>query len=233
VPGAGAGGQDLDFVGIIRSLEAFLYELVSWLIFYPRTLWRVIVNPTLMTVYSDEEQDDPAAKRYDDALSPPLLLMLTLILCYVIETGMGLHMPHSDNPAAKVILGSAQNLLMLRAFVFSTIPLYIAARMLARKGKPVDRSSLRTPFYAQCYLAAPLVLAFSLTGIFYRLPGYVLATALFAIGGLIWFIWAETVWLARMEALPRTQALLQAAGLVATSVGIGLVMGGALSFALL
>jgi hypothetical protein len=223
----------LDFVAIIRSLEEFLYELVSWLIFYPRTLWRVIVNPTLMTIYSDDEQDDPAPKRYEDALSPPLLLMLTLILCYVIETAVGLHVPHSDNPAAKVILGSAQNLLMLRAVLFSTIPLYIAARMLARKGKPIDRSSLRMPFYAQCYLAAPLVLAFSLTGIAYRLPGYVPATVLFAIGGLIWFIWAETVWLARMEALPRSRALLQAIGLVATSVGIGLAMGAGLGLALL
>jgi hypothetical protein len=223
----------LDFVGIIRSLEEFLYELMSWLIFYPRTLWRVIVNPTLMTIYSDDEQDDPVAKRYEDALSPPLLLMLTLILCYVIETGVGLHMPHSNNPAAKVILGSAENLLMLRAFVFSTIPLYIAARMLARKGKTINRSSLRTPFFAQCYLAAPLVMAFSLTGILYRLPGYDLATVVFAIGGLVWFLWAETVWLARMEALPRSRALLQATGLVATSVGIGLALGGGLSFALL
>lgn len=223
----------MDFVGIIRSLEEFLYELMSWLIFYPRTLWRVIANPTLMTIYSDDEQDDPVAKRYEDALSPPLLLMLTLILCYVIETGVGLHMPHSNNPAAKVILGSAENLLMLRAFVFSTIPLYIAARMLARKGKTINRSSLRTPFFAQCYLAAPLVMAFSLTGILYRLPGYDLATVLFAVGGLAWFLWAETVWLARMEALPRSQALLQAAGLVTSAVSIGLVLGGGLSFALL
>jgi hypothetical protein len=223
----------LDFVGIIRSLEEFLYELMSWLIFYPRTLWRVIVNPTLMTLYSDDAQDDPVAKRYEDALSPPLLLMLTLILCYVIETGVGLHMPHSNNPAAKVILGSAENLLMLRAFVFSTIPLYIAARMLARKGKVIDRSSLRTPFFAQCYLAAPLVMAFSLTGILYRLPGYDLATVLFAVGGLVWFVWAETEWLARMESLTKGRALVQAAGLVASSVTLGLVLGGGLSFALL
>jgi len=29
----------LDFIGIIRSLEELLYEVMGWLIFYPRTLW--------------------------------------------------------------------------------------------------------------------------------------------------------------------------------------------------
>jgi hypothetical protein len=226
-------GRILDFVGIIRSLEEFLYELVSWFIFYPRTLWRIVADPTRMTLYSDDEQDDPIARRYADALSPPLLLMLTLILCYVIETGMGLHAPHSDNPAAKVILGSAQNLLLLRAIIFSTVPLFIAARVLVRKGRVIDRSSLREPFYAQCYLASPFVMAFSLTGIFYRLPGYNIATVVLAVAGVSWFFWAETLWLARQENLSRGRAFLTAIGLVSVAVMIGMGIGALLAISLL
>ena len=48
----------MDFVKILRSFEEFLYEILTWLLFYPRTLWRVLRRPLAMMRYSDGEQND-------------------------------------------------------------------------------------------------------------------------------------------------------------------------------
>lgn len=43
---------------ILRSIEELLYEVMTWLIFYPRTMWQVIRHPGRMIDYSDHEQTD-------------------------------------------------------------------------------------------------------------------------------------------------------------------------------
>ena len=37
----------MDFLKIIRSLEELLYEVMTWLVFYPRTMWRIVARPAL------------------------------------------------------------------------------------------------------------------------------------------------------------------------------------------
>ena len=44
----------MDFIRIIRSLEELLYEAMTWIIFYPLTMLRILLNPTRMTLYSDK-----------------------------------------------------------------------------------------------------------------------------------------------------------------------------------
>jgi len=36
------------FLIFLKSFEVFLYELMSWLVFYPRTLWRSVRRPLEM-----------------------------------------------------------------------------------------------------------------------------------------------------------------------------------------
>lgn len=188
----------MDFIGIVRSLEELLYEVMTWLIFVPRTLWRILVNPTRMTLYSEEEQDDPAAARFEDALSPPLLLMLTLVLLHGFELAADLPVPQGTGPIAEAIFANEKSLLMFRALVFSLFPLVIATQALRRQHRPIDRLTLRVPFYAQCYLVAPFALLFSLGSQLARMSepmasvGGPLAFAAFA-----WYLWAETRWFAR------------------------------------
>ena len=43
----------MDFMRILQSLEEFLYEVMSWLVFYPRALWRTIGHPVAVAVYAD------------------------------------------------------------------------------------------------------------------------------------------------------------------------------------
>ena len=44
----------MDFMKLIESLDEALYSVMSWLLFYPLTLWRTIVQPLNMMAYADQ-----------------------------------------------------------------------------------------------------------------------------------------------------------------------------------
>lgn len=75
----------MDFMKLLKSFEDFIFEAASWLIFYPLTLGRIMLKPLRTMEYSDREQNDDNEHRYDDALSPPLLLMITILLSNLIS----------------------------------------------------------------------------------------------------------------------------------------------------
>jgi hypothetical protein len=73
---------------------------------------------------------------------------------------------------------------------------------------PLDRTTLRGPFFAQCYLAAPFALAVSVSGVFVRLPHHTTqyaGLALLALGPA-WYVGVETLWFARHLELGRGRA---------------------------
>lgn len=149
----------MDFMRLLKSLEELLYELVSWLIFYPLTFWRALSRPLQMMRYADVELGDRPEDQYEDTLSPPLFLLITLML----SEGMARLMPlvhRSDELGGE--LASNGNLLIARGVIFSVFPLVMAVTLLRRKGQRLTRDTLRPPFYSQCYVAAPFVLVATL-----------------------------------------------------------------------
>ncbi len=54
-------------------------------------MWRVLVQPLKTMAYSDAEQGDDEAGRYDDALTPPLFLLITVVLMNLIA--LAAHLP--------------------------------------------------------------------------------------------------------------------------------------------
>jgi hypothetical protein len=192
------GDKQLDFIGIIRSLEELLYEVMGWLIFYPRTLWRIMVRPDAATRYSEDEQDDSPTDRYADSLSPPLLLMITLVLTHVLGLSIGAEALKAEGDLGASLLKSPQNLLMMRAMVFAIIPLVIAGLSLNKRGIAIDRQTLRMPFYSQCFLLTPFALMLQGALLLYKVPafGAPVAAGLGAVA-IVWFLWAQTQWVAR------------------------------------
>ena len=128
----------MDFIKLIRSVEELLYEVMAWLVFYPRTMWRILAQPASMARYVEDEQKDAAEEQYTDTLSPPLLLMLTILIAHGVELGIGAKMIQAKTAVAQAILGSEQNLLILRSLLFAIFPLVVgddarpAARAAAR-----------------------------------------------------------------------------------------------------
>ena len=64
----------------INSLDELLYEVMSWLLFFPLTLWRSIVHPFAMMDYADDQLALPDDQQYGAALSPPLFLAIALLM---------------------------------------------------------------------------------------------------------------------------------------------------------
>lgn len=185
----------MDFLKILRSFEEFVFEATTWLLFYPRTLWRVVWRPLATMDYSDREQADTDDKRYDDGLSPPIVLLITLLLINLVAQALHVPKPTEETGFAQTVLNSPQNLILFRSLVFSLSPLIAAATLVKRQGHMLTRETLRAPFYAQCYLAAPTAIFVS-TGImvFERADvADMIGLSIIAAGGA-WFAAAEVRW---------------------------------------
>src|SRR4051812_7833990 len=112
----------MDFMRLLKSLEEALYEVVTWLLFYPLTMWRSIVHPLAMMHYADAELLDTQEEQYTDTLSPPIFLLLTLMIAHLIEK----HVARIATAALPAFLVDDQNLLAFRAIIFSVFPLMMS-----------------------------------------------------------------------------------------------------------
>jgi hypothetical protein len=190
----------MDFMQLLRSFQDMLYEVMSWLVFYPRTLWRVVTSPGHITSVSDAELSEPAEQQYTDMLAPPLFLLLSILLAHGIEQLVRSTLPEVEDGGLLVtIASSSQNLLFYRAVIFSLLPLIAAVEYLTRRGLPMDRATLKHPFFSQCYLAGPFVLSVGIGNAASGLPDARFAAVFVGIGllGLLWYASAVIAWYRR------------------------------------
>ncbi|WP_296085138.1 permease [uncultured Agrobacterium sp.] len=186
----------MDFMKLLKSLEELLYELVSWLVFYPITMWRSIMRPLEMMRYADTELADKPEDQYEDTLSPPLFLLITLM----ISQGVAGALPSIYDAATAVrALGSGSNLLIARGVIFGIFPLCMAVALLRSRKVLITRDSLRPPFFSQCYVAAPFAFVLGLGFDFLSMPGHegVLAGLITIAVATIWYAQAQIRWFMR------------------------------------
>ncbi|MEG3182217.1 hypothetical protein [Sphingomonas sp. LT1P40] len=149
----------MHFMGLLKSLDELLYEVMSWLVFYPLTLWRVLQRPLEMMDYSDRELHQSAAEQYTDTLTPPLFLLVSLLLSHALELAfVGDSTLVRSNHGLAALVKDDTSLVLLRLVTFSLFPLMFAVRLVRAQHKRLTRESLRPAFYAQCYAAAPFAL---------------------------------------------------------------------------
>ena len=186
----------MDFLKIIRSVEELLYEAMTWLFFYPRTLWRCLRHPDWTIAYTGKELGETPGEQFTDLISPPLFLIISIVIAHGIGLSLGVRLQQDDAHIIGKILESQENLLIFRTLIYSVFPLVMSAGLLHARGTPIDRDTLRSPFYLQCYLAAPFAIGTSSAVAFLVVPG---ATR-HAIGGVLmglsflWFITVQTRW---------------------------------------
>lgn len=187
----------MNFFNLIQSLDDLLYEVMSWLVFYPVTLWRTLVRPLQMMDYSDVEQGDAADEQYTDTLSPPLFLLLSLILVHAAEIALvGDDAMIASKVGLAAFVSNNTDLIILRIVSFSLFPVMLATRMVRAQKLQVDRDTLRAPFYSQCYVAAVLAMLLGGGVILIKLAHdwSVLAGGGLAVFGLLWFGFLQTAW---------------------------------------
>lgn len=188
----------MNFFQFLKSLDDLLYEVVSWLAFYPITLWRALRHPIATMEYAAAELQQPDEQRFDEALSPPILLLLTVLVAHGFELAL---IGDSELVAKKTGLAGLINddtsLILMRLVAFSTFPLIFAVHTVRKQQIHLTRSSLEPAFFAQCYANAPFALLISLAATFWQYPndalqlcaaGMVVASAVaFLAIQIIWF----------------------------------------------
>jgi hypothetical protein len=191
----------MDFVHILNSLDALLYNVMSWLIFYPVSLWRTLWDPQRMMDYADRELIDSEEQQYDDTVSPPLFLLISVLLAHGIELTMIGDSPLiQDTRGLGILIDDDKSLIVMRLFVFSIFPLIMATWLVRRQHHRLTRDTLRLPFYSQCYVAAPFALLLSISSTFAQChwlkwaPVAMLALIVIAFG---WYMTVQTRWFAR------------------------------------
>ena len=182
----------MDFMKLLKSLEELLYEVMVMLVFFPRTLYLTIRHPQRMMDYADTELGDVQSEQYSDTLSPPLFLMICLVLSHLVE----LAIPSSGISTLPVILQDTQNLLMFRVFMFSLLPLVLSLRLMAKLGIALDRETLRPVFYSQCFVTAPVTMLIGAVTAIGKTGGETatLVAQILFLGGLVWYLAQQTLW---------------------------------------
>ncbi len=183
----------MDFMRFLKSVEELLYELVSWLVFYPVTFWRSVTRPAKMMRYADLELGDRLEEQYKDTLSPPLFLLITLLIAHGVELAL---LARQDRSALPAIFASDTNLLILRAVMYGIFPLIMAVTIVRGRKIRLDRDTLRAPFYSQCYVAAPFAFGSSVGVNLVRMPSpyEALAGWLLIFASVAWYGRAEILW---------------------------------------
>lgn len=207
---------------ILQSVEELLYEVMSWLLFYPRTLLMTLRHPLRTMRYSDREQQDKPEKQYLEPLSPPLFLVLSILAAHGLELLFGVPLTDEPNPVSRFVTANDQNLLAFRALMFSLHPLVFAWAFLKLSGRKIDRESLRTPFFAQCYLAGATSILISLGSLGAQDPA--MWTTLGGVGIVIattaWYIAVQRLWLMATPGMTTLRAWGWSITLYAVTTGI-------------
>lgn len=210
------------FLTILRSVEELLYEVMSWLLFYPRTLFMTLVHPLKTMRYSDAEQRDKPDKQYLETLSPPMFLVLSILLAHGLEMLFGFGVEEHRDSLSRLVTANDQNLLIFRALMFSLHPLVFAWAWLKLSGRRIDRDTLRPPFFAQCYLSGATSILVSLGSMGVQDPrlwttilGIVVVTA-----ATVWYVAIQRRWLMSVEGMSGWRAGLWAVGLFLATTGV-------------
>lgn len=205
----------MDFLKILKSFEDFVYEALIWLILLPKTLVRIVLRPRQMVAYVQAEQTREGDDRYGDAISPPLLLILCVLVSHVFDLALRKQAAQEMGTLAAELLKSEQNLLLYRTMAFGIWSLAGAVWYMCHSRQPIHRVNLRNPFYEQCYLVAPFAMAMSISTTF-ALSGVLLSA--FGVGlallSLLWFFVAEWHWVRERAGLGAGRSAVVAGGLV-------------------
>ncbi len=221
----------MDFMKLLKSLEELLYELISWFVFYPLTLWRIVTKPMHMLSYAERQLLEEEDHQFDDSLSPPILLLISLIVLHSLGQAVT---PIDEHPLSGV-LADDWNLLIFRAVAFSLFPLLFGLMQLNMNRVRLTRTTFKPIFYSQCYAAVPFVVLISLgLLIFSDAPSAIRVWAGVLIFGLgfVWYGVVETFWLARSAKLSLLRSALSVAATLIFALPLFLFIALAVGFAI-
>ena len=221
----------MGFFALLKALDELVYEVMSWLVFYPITLWQSIRHPLSMMAYAQSEFDDSDRNRYAEAISPPLFLLISLLISHGIELAtVGQSSLVRSNVGLAALIKDDTSLILVRLLLFSAFPMIMAVLLVRAQRRQVTRSTLQKPFYSQCYLTSPFALALGIGTILQQRAEWLHWTGVaLVLGALVFLIAVEARWFAMLV----PSSILKGLGWALLGLLIGLTVIAAVGTALL
>jgi hypothetical protein len=188
------------FIIFLKSFEVLLYEIMSWAVFYPRTLWRSVRHPLSMMERSKGELQLAVPDQFRDVVSPPIFLLLTLLASHAFEVAVVGNSPLIDNGIGlAALIQDNTSLILFRLIAFATLPVIAGAFGIAAARQPLDRVTLQPYFYAQCFATTPVVLLCSTAESVSRLPSKTAdaAAQVMLVVAALFYLGVEAAWFTR------------------------------------
>lgn len=215
----------MDIFKLSKSLDELIFDVMMWVIFYPYTLARIIFTPDKAIQYVAEEMSDPNDRfPFDNGISPPLFLFLSIVLGWAISIDVpAADLAESNSNFAKLVADSGWNELLFSMALYCIFPLTAAVLCEWRTPGGITRETFRLPFYQQAYLCGPFALI-SYTALLFASASRDGMTILFyfafVLGALAWFLFVQTIFFRRSIA----RNYLTAFGWALLSLTLGLVL---------
>lgn len=211
----------MPFLIFLKSFEVLLYEVMSWLVFYPRTMWRALRHPVQMMERADSELKLPPTEQFKDVISPPIFLLLTVVAANGIEVAVVGNNPLIDNGIGLAsMITDNTSLILFQLVTFASLPMIAGVFALRVMRRPLNRDTLQPLFYGQCFVTTPVVLLSSIAATISRLPEPAanIPAALLFIAAFAFYMTAEAAWFAHETKRPIITSILWAIGALALSL---------------
>jgi len=152
----------MSFVHLLQSIEGGIYEIITWALLFPRTLFKTIFKPTWGTSYINEEwESKKEEEQYNEFLSPGLLWLIVSVLQILFTDPISAASAlFEDIPFVPKYFDLLKNLegdsrlatqvLFLMVFPF----IYISWMEWLREGA-IQKSKLKRNVQIHCYALAP------------------------------------------------------------------------------
>ena len=152
----------MDFAKLFQSIEGAVFEVMVWILFLPRTLFRSMFRPRWAIEYLNEEWKKDADERFDDYLSPVLLWLMVAVIptSSILTLADPQFLQEMEDLLPKV---TDPQRLFIATLYSMIIPFMYLVYLEWLNKRPVKKSTLRRSFYMHCYALAPAQFLFGIS----------------------------------------------------------------------
>jgi len=144
----------MNFINILKGIEHLAVELLLWIIYVPKTIYKIIKNPNWVPGYIKLQlaKDD----KFRAYMSPVLLfLAISVVLFVLLDSGLITSPDYDDNKGS-----FGDRLQGPMGLLFLALPLFFGLFIEIFRTGGLKRENLLQSLYVQCYFFSPLMLSF-------------------------------------------------------------------------
>ncbi len=159
----------MDIFNFSKLVEQGVYDVMMWILFYPLSLLRTLLQPRKILAYVREQFGVAPEEAFANGMRPALFLFISICMVSFLSPMDNAEIAqYQRSDLGKMLMGSALPMLVFNTLIFSLLPLTGAVMLDFLNFGRVTRNSLRLPFEQQCYISAPFALLVSILVISFK-----------------------------------------------------------------